>query len=119
MTLELNTLGDPETRDAWRSALVEYFRAHRGELSPDSVDGWSAIRCASSTARTQDRTICADAPSVDDFLTSEAADFFAAVTAGLDGAGVRCERNPRLVRGLDFTATRVRVCDRPARRAGT
>src|SRR5207245_7723088 len=35
-------------------------------------------------------------------LTSEAADFFAAVTAGIDGAGVPWRRNPRLVRGLDY-----------------
>src|SRR3954454_5007424 len=37
MTLELNTLGDPATREAWRSALVDYFQSHRGGLSEDSV----------------------------------------------------------------------------------
>jgi histidyl-tRNA synthetase len=103
VTLELNTLGDPETRDAWRSALVEYFRAHRGELSDDSVDRLdrNPLRILDSKDP-KDRAICADAPSVDDFLTSEAADFFSAVTAGLDGAGVSWTRNSRLVRGLDY-----------------
>jgi histidyl-tRNA synthetase len=103
VTLELNTLGDPETRDRWRSALVEYFRAHRGELSEDSVDRLdrNPLRILDSKDP-KDRAICADAPSVDDFLTAEAADFFVAVTAGLDGAGVPWTRNPRLVRGLDY-----------------
>jgi histidyl-tRNA synthetase len=103
VTLELNTLGDPETRDAWRSALVEYFRAHRGELSEDSVDRLerNPLRILDSKDP-KDRTICADAPNVDDYLTSEAADFFAAVTAGLDAAGVPWTRNSRLVRGLDY-----------------
>ena len=36
VTLQLNTLGDAETRDAWRAALVAHFEAHRGELSDDS-----------------------------------------------------------------------------------
>jgi histidyl-tRNA synthetase len=39
---------------------------------------------------------------IDDFLTAQASDFFAAVTAGLDAAGVTWERAPRLVRGLDY-----------------
>jgi histidyl-tRNA synthetase len=39
---------------------------------------------------------------IDDFLTGEAADFFARVTDGLDAAGVAWERAPRLVRGLDY-----------------
>ena len=42
------------------------------------------------------------APTIDEFLTSEAADFFGKVTAGLDAAGIQWERAPRLVRGLDY-----------------
>ena len=48
------------------------------------------------------KKIADSAPVIDDFLTSEASDFFAAVTAGLDAAGVAWERAPRLVRGLDY-----------------
>ncbi len=103
VTLELNTLGDPESRDAWRAALVEYFQAHRESLSEDSVDRLerNPLRILDSKDP-KDQTICVDAPSVDDFLTSDAADFFAAVTAGLDTADVPWTRNPRLVRGLDY-----------------
>ena len=54
VTLQLNTLGDAETRDAWRAALVEHFRAHRGDAVAKTAScGSSAIRCASSTARTR------------------------------------------------------------------
>src|SRR3990170_2521092 len=38
VTLELNTLGDAETRDAWRAALVEHFRANADKLSDESRD---------------------------------------------------------------------------------
>ncbi len=35
--MQLNTLGDAETRDAWRAGLVAHFEAHRGDLSEDSL----------------------------------------------------------------------------------
>ncbi|MFL6795138.1 MAG: histidine--tRNA ligase [Sphingomicrobium sp.] len=103
VTLELNTLGDPDTREAWRGALVDYFRSHQDRLSEDSVARLerNPLRILDSKDP-RDREICAEAPNVDDHLTSEASDFFAAVTAGIDAAGVPWERNPRLVRGLDY-----------------
>jgi len=103
VVLELNTLGDPETRDAWRGALVDYFQAHRGELSEDSVARLdrNPLRILDSKDP-KDRAICADAPAVDAHLTSGAAEFFGAVTAGLDAAEVPWKRNAKLVRGLDY-----------------
>ena len=103
VTLELNTLGDPETRDAWRTSLIDYFEGHKANLSEDSVARLqrNPLRILDSKDQ-KDRAICADAPTVDQHLTSEAADFFAAVTAGLDAAGVPWKRNARLVRGLDY-----------------
>ena len=103
VTLQLNTLGDPESREAWRAALVEYFEAHRDDLSEDSRARLEAnpLRILDSKDR-GDRAIVKDAPPIDDHLTDEARDFFAAVTSGLDAAGVAYERNPRLVRGFDY-----------------
>jgi histidyl-tRNA synthetase len=103
VTLELNTLGDPDTRDAWRSALVEHFAAQRGDLSEDSVARLerNPLRILDSKDP-KDRAIAATAPPIDDYLTPEAADFFAQVTAGLDAAGVEWTRSPGLVRGLDY-----------------
>src|SRR5215210_5692551 len=103
VTLELNTLGDPETRNAWRAALVDYFGSHRGDLSEDSVARLerNPLRIIDSKDP-KDRAIAASAPPIDDYLTSEAADFFAQVTAGLDAARVAWTRSPGLVRGLDY-----------------
>src|SRR3954454_4743063 len=103
VTLELNTLGDPETRDAWRGALVDYFQSRKADLSEDSVARLerNPLRILDSKDP-RDKAICADAPSVDEHLTSEAADFFAAVVAGIEAAGVPWKRNAKLVRGLDY-----------------
>jgi histidyl-tRNA synthetase len=103
VTLELNTLGDPDTREAWRTALIAYFEGHKAKLSEDSQARLerNPLRILDSKD-SRDQAICAGAPSVDEHLTSDASDFFAAVTAGLDAAGVPWTRNPRLVRGLDY-----------------
>src|SRR3546814_8849876 len=50
----------------------------------------------------RDRPAADSAPDIDAFLTTEAADFFAKVTEGLDAAGVGWTRHARLVRGLDY-----------------
>jgi len=103
VTLQLNTLGDAETRDAWRGALVAHFEKHRGELSEDSL-----VRLDKNPMRIldskdpRDRPIADAAPDIDAHLTSEAGAFFEKVTKGLDAAGVKWTRNSRLVRGLDY-----------------
>jgi histidyl-tRNA synthetase len=101
--LKLNTLGDPQTRAAWRDALFEHFRGHAAGLSDDSQARLerNPLRILDSKAH-QDWPIVDSAPVIDDFLTAEAADFFGKVTAGLDAAGIAWERAPRLVRGLDY-----------------
>ncbi|MBA3668165.1 MAG: histidine--tRNA ligase [Sphingomonas sp.] len=101
--LKLNTLGDPATRAAWRDALFEHFSARRRDLSEESRERLdrNPLRILDSKAH-GDWPIADSAPAIDDFLTAEASDFFAAVTAGLAAAGVAWERAPRLVRGLDY-----------------
>lgn len=103
VTLQLNTLGDAPTRDAWRTALVAHFEKHRGELSEDSLDRLTRnpLRILDSKDP-RDRPIADSAPGIDQFLTQEAAAFFAQVTSGLDAAGVKWTRNETLVRGLDY-----------------
>jgi histidyl-tRNA synthetase len=101
--LQLNTLGDPETRSAWRDALYEYFRGHVSALSEDSQARLerNPLRILDSKAH-QDWPVVDSAPAIDEFLTPEASEFFARLTEGLDAAGVTWERAPRLVRGLDY-----------------
>ena len=103
VTLMLNTLGDGASRDAWRAALVDYFRAVKSELSEDSQDRLerNPLRILDSKDP-RDAAFVEGAPKIDDFLSGEAQDFFGAVTAGLDAAGVAWTRAPALVRGLDY-----------------
>jgi histidyl-tRNA synthetase len=103
VTLQLNTLGDTQSRDAWRAALIAYFNDHKDGLSEDSLARLekNPLRILDSKDP-KDRPIADAAPVIDDYLSSEAQDFFGAVTAGLDAAGVSWERNARLVRGLDY-----------------
>ena len=101
--LQLNTLGDPETRSRWRDALYEHFRGAASALSEESKARLerNPLRILDSKAH-QDWPIVDSAPAIDEYLTNEAAEFFAQVTEGLRVAGVQWERAPRLVRGLDY-----------------
>ncbi|HYE27651.1 MAG TPA: histidine--tRNA ligase [Allosphingosinicella sp.] len=101
--LKLNTLGDPDTREAWRQALVEHFRGRRNGLSAESRARLekNPLRILDSKEH-QDWPIVDAAPVVDAFLTPAAADYFVRVTDGLDAAGIAWTRDPRLVRGLDY-----------------
>jgi histidyl-tRNA synthetase len=103
VTLLLNTLGDGASRDAWRAALVGYFRDHRSSLSEDSQERLerNPLRILDSKDP-RDKPFVADAPLIDDYLSGEAQEFFGKVTAGLDAAGVAYQRAPALVRGLDY-----------------
>jgi histidyl-tRNA synthetase len=103
VTLQLNTLGDTISRDAWRDGLIAHFTAHKDQLSPESQERLerNPLRILDSKER-QDRPIADSAPDIDSFLTDEARSFFEAVTSGLDAAGIAWTRNSRLVRGLDY-----------------
>jgi histidyl-tRNA synthetase len=103
VTLHLNTLGDAASREAWRAALIEYFRAVKDQLSEESQERLekNPLRILDSKDP-RDKPFLADAPKIDAFLSEEASAFFAAVTSGLDAAGVKWVRAESLVRGLDY-----------------
>ena len=103
VTLQLNTLGDGESREGWRAALVSYFRAHRHQLSEDSQDRLdrNPLRILDSKDP-RDKPFVADAPKIDDYLSGEAQAYFGKVCEGLRAAGVAWTRAPALVRGLDY-----------------
>jgi len=103
VTLQLNTLGDAVSREAWRAALIDYFRARAADLSEDSQERLekNPLRILDSKDP-RDKAFTGAAPRIDDYLSAEAQDFFGAVTAGLDAAGVGYVLNPTLVRGLDY-----------------
>lgn len=103
VVLQLNTMGDAISREAWRTGLVEYFHDFFHELSFDSVQRMvnNPLRILDSKAE-QDQAVVTNAPKIDEFLNEESRDFFARLTSGLDSAGVRWERDRKLVRGLDY-----------------
>jgi len=102
-TLELNTLGNTESREAYRDLLVEYFSDHRDGLSADSQDRLERNPLRILDSKNEgDRKIVAGAPEFDDSLDSESQEFFAAVCSGLDTLNIVWKRNSRLVRGLDY-----------------
>ena len=102
-TLELNTLGNMDSRSTYREKLVAYFNDYRADLSEDSQDRLerNPLRILDSKDR-RDRDIVTGAPEFSDSLDTESAEFFAAVTEGLDALSIDYCLNSRLVRGLDY-----------------
>jgi len=101
--LELNTLGNAESRAAYRTELVAYLSDHRDSLSEDSRTRLerNPLRILDSK-NSGDREVIAGAPEFGDSLDGESQDFFAAVRAGLEKLGIAYTLNSRLVRGLDY-----------------
>ena len=101
--LELNTLGDRDSRDAYRAALVTHFAAHRDALSEDS-----RIRLERNPLRIldskdpADRPFVATAPTIAGHLTDGARAFYDQLKDHLARLGVPFRENPRIVRGLDY-----------------
>jgi histidyl-tRNA synthetase len=103
VVLELNTLGDRPSREAYRAALVAYFSDHRSALSEDSLARLerNPLRILDSKDPA-DKPIVAGAPTIAGHLTSEAATFYAKLQNHLTRLGVPFIENPRIVRGLDY-----------------
>lgn len=103
VVLELNTLGDPASRAAYRDALVGYFSARHSELSEDSRRRLerNPLRILDSKDP-GDQRITSEAPDFSDYLNDASRDFFARVRDGLDRISIAYRLNPRLVRGLDY-----------------
>jgi histidyl-tRNA synthetase len=101
--LELNTLGDVASRQAYRAALVTYYGARVAELSEDSRRRLerNPLRILDSK-NAGDIQVNAGAPPYSDYLNETSRDFFAAVRRGLDAIGIAYRISPKLVRGLDY-----------------
>ena len=103
VTLELNTLGDPSSRRAYRERLIGYLAGFREQLSEDSRARLerNPLRILDSKDP-GDRTILEDAPVLTDCLNEPSQAFFAKVRTGLDALGIGYRVNQHLVRGLDY-----------------
>jgi histidyl-tRNA synthetase len=103
LTLEINNLGYPSDREAYRPLLVAYLRQQEGALCANC-----RRRIESNPLRVLDckvpdcRVATEGAPRLGDSLSDKACAFFAGVLAGLDAIGIPYRLNHRLVRGLDY-----------------
>jgi histidyl-tRNA synthetase len=103
VSLQINSLGRPEARTAYRSALVDYLRDCAEELDEDSRRRLDSNPLRILDSKNPEMTaIIGAAPRLPDYLDDESRVHFEMLCALLDDAGVSHEVNPRLVRGLDY-----------------
>lgn len=105
ITVEINSLGDKESRDAYREKLVTYLRENYDNLSQESKARLekNPLRVLDSKEEC-DKQIVANAPLYSQSLNEQSAKFFSDVLKGLDTLGIKYRVNDRLVRGLDYYA---------------
>ncbi len=103
LTVHLNTVGDPASRLAFRTALMDFLRPQFAELSADSQVRFekNPLRILDSKDP-KDKQLLKGAPSILDYLTPEAKEHFDQVRALLEKIGIPYVVDDRLVRGLDY-----------------
>ena len=103
ITLELNSLGDDESRDTYRQKLLSYMNDRRGELSPNSINRLKVnpLRILDSK-EPQDQEIIQAAPKLHDSLNKKSKEFFSELCGSLTRLGIQYVHKPNLVRGLDY-----------------
>ena len=103
LTLEINSIGSPESRAAYRAALVEYLTQHQTALDEDSQRRLTTnpLRILDSKIP-ETQALLVDAPVMTDYLDEGSKADFTALLAMLDAAGLRYTLNNKLVRGLDY-----------------
>lgn len=101
--LMLNSLGNSNSRDVYRNALIEFLKDNKENLTEDSRNRLeiNPLRVLDSKAE-NDIAIVKNAPIILDYLDNESKDHFEKVKSLLDSLGIGYEITPKLVRGLDY-----------------
>ncbi|WP_290033391.1 histidine--tRNA ligase [Ligilactobacillus cholophilus] len=101
--LVINSLGDSESRDNYRKALINYLEPYFNELSEDSQSRLykNPLRVLDSKDE-KDQEIIKNAPSILDYLNEYSADYFEKVKELLTELNITFEVDYRMVRGLDY-----------------
>jgi len=103
VVLHINTLGDMESRLAYRTALVAYFEQHQDKLSEDSLARLQKNPLRILDSKDQgDKDVSLNAPKLIDHLNASSANFFANVCKALTVLGINYQQDDTLVRGLDY-----------------
>ena len=103
VSLELNSLGNPESRAAYRQALIDYLTPLKASLSADSQRRLeeNPLRVLDSK-EPEDKAAVEGAPSILDYLDEESSNYFAAVRSMLETLQIPYIINTNMVRGLDY-----------------
>lgn len=101
--LVINSLGDKETRQNYRQALIDYLEPYKAELSEDSKRRLyeNPLRVLDSKDK-RDIKIVAEVPSILDYLSERSQNHFEEVTKMLDILKISYEIDSNMVRGLDY-----------------
>ncbi|HFI2472305.1 TPA: histidine--tRNA ligase [Streptococcus suis] len=101
--LHLNSLGNPESRAAYRQALIDYLTPLKDQLSKDSQRRLeeNPLRVLDSKEK-EDKVAVENAPSILDYLDEESTAHFEAVKSMLDSLGIAYTVDTNMVRGLDY-----------------
>lgn len=101
--LEINSLGDSETRKTYRDVLQNYFHKHASVLSEGEKARLEKNPLRLLDSKNPDLAkIIAEAPSILEHLTDESKKYFDQVQQGLRDSKIPFHINPRIVRGLDY-----------------
>jgi histidyl-tRNA synthetase len=101
--LNLNSLGTPESRRAYREELIKYFSAHKSRLDPDSLKRLEGNPLRILDSKNPDlQDLISAAPVLTEYLDAPSRQHFDGLCRHLDAVGIRYVINPRLVRGLDY-----------------
>ena len=103
VTLQLNSLGNAESRAAYRQALIDYLTPLKDSLSKDSQRRLeeNPLRVLDSKEK-EDKLAVENAPSILDYLDEESQTHFQAVRSMLEALGIPYVINTNMVRGLDY-----------------
>jgi histidyl-tRNA synthetase len=101
--LNLNSLGTPDSRRAYREQLVNYFSAHKSRLDADSLKRLDGNPLRILDSKNPDlQELIAQAPVLTEYLDEPSRQHFGGLCRHLDAVGIKYVVNPRLVRGLDY-----------------
>lgn len=103
ITIKLNTLGDTESRLAYREALINYFKPHINELCEDCQNRLekNPLRILDCKVDTNNELLI-NAPKTLDYLNEESKTRFEKLKDLLDMMDINYEIDTKLVRGLDY-----------------
>jgi histidyl-tRNA synthetase len=103
VTIQVNSIGDKESRVAYGRALMDFLKPHRHKLDKELLEHYKKTPLRLLDVKDEELQLILDnAPQIVDFLTPQANQHFVKVLEHLDELDVSYQLNPKIVRGLDY-----------------